>query len=154
MWSILPVITCTALGDLHINTKHILAHGQHHYISEMLAKNKWWTIRNGIHVYKKEYYYQRQVQQVPNKQQVPDKWRDACKLPKFIKFWVKHLQKISNRLYIRVCTFDIIYYYQWHVQQVPDKWRDACKSPKCIKFGVVSYNNYILMSMKCIYLVG
>ena len=24
--------------------------------------------------------------QVPDKQQVPDKWRDARKLPKFIKF--------------------------------------------------------------------
>ena len=23
---------------------------------------------------------------VPNMQQVPDKWRDECKLPKFIKF--------------------------------------------------------------------
>ena len=23
---------------------------------------------------------------VPDKQHVPDKWRDACKLPKFIKF--------------------------------------------------------------------
>ena len=23
---------------------------------------------------------------VPDKQQVPDKWRDACKLPKFSKF--------------------------------------------------------------------
>ena len=23
---------------------------------------------------------------VPDKQQVPDKWRDACKLAKFIKF--------------------------------------------------------------------
>ena len=29
-----------ALGDLHINTKHILAHDQHYYISERLAKNK------------------------------------------------------------------------------------------------------------------
>ena len=33
----LPV-TCTALGDLHIYTKHILAHDQHYYISERLAK--------------------------------------------------------------------------------------------------------------------
>ena len=34
----LPV-TCSALGDLHIYTKHILAHDQHYYISERLAKN-------------------------------------------------------------------------------------------------------------------
>ena len=27
-----------------------------------------------------------QVQQVPDKQQEPDKWRDACKLHKFVKF--------------------------------------------------------------------
>ena len=46
---------------------------------------------------------------------------------------VKGLQKISDRLYIRVCTFNKIYYYQWQVQQVPDKEqvpdksRDACK---------------------------
>ena len=33
-------VTCNALGDLHINTKHILAHDQHYYISESLAKNK------------------------------------------------------------------------------------------------------------------
>ena len=26
------------------------------------------------------------LQRVPDKQQVLDKWRDACKLPKFIKF--------------------------------------------------------------------
>ena len=32
------------------------------------------------------YYYQWQVQQVPDKQQVPDNWREECKLPKFIKF--------------------------------------------------------------------
>ena len=62
------------------------------------------------------------------------------------------LGKISDRLYIRVCTFNIIYYYQvqqvqqvpgttGQVQQVPEKWRDTCKLPKCIKFGVVSYNN-------------
>ena len=57
---------------------------------------------------------------------------------------VKGLQKISNRLYILVCTFNKIYYYQWQVpdkQRVPDKWRDACKLPKFITFGVVSYNN-------------
>ena len=40
----------------------------------------------------KIYYYQWQVQQVPDKQQVQDKqqvsdkWRDACKSHKFIKF--------------------------------------------------------------------
>ena len=60
---------------------------------------------------------------------------------------VKGLQKISDRLYIRECTFDKIYYYKWQVQQVPDKlqvpgkWRDACKLPKFIKFGAVRYNN-------------
>ena len=57
---------------------------------------------------------------------------------------VKGLQNISDRLYIRVSTFNKIYYYQWQVpdkQQVPDKWRDACKLPKCIKFSVVRYNN-------------
>ena len=37
--SFLPV-TCSALGDSHIYTKHILAHDQHYYISERLAKNK------------------------------------------------------------------------------------------------------------------
>ena len=60
---------------------------------------------------------------------------------------VKGLQKISDRLYIRVCTFKKNYYYQrqveqvWDKQQVPDKWRDACKLSKFIKFGIVSYNN-------------
>ena len=54
---------------------------------------------------------------------------------------VKGLQKISDRLCIRVGTFNKIYYYQWQVQQVPEKWRDACKLPKFIKFGAVSYNN-------------
>ena len=39
---------------------------------------------------------------------------------------VKGLQKISDRLYIRACTFNNIYYYLWQVQQVPDKWKDAC----------------------------
>ena len=60
---------------------------------------------------------------------------------------VKGLQKISDRLYIRVRTFNKIYYYQWQVQQVSDKqqvsdrWRDACKLPKFIKFGADNYNN-------------
>ena len=31
-------VTCSALGDLHINTKHILAHDQHYYITESLEK--------------------------------------------------------------------------------------------------------------------
>ena len=35
---------------------------------------------------KKICYYQWQVKQVPDKQQVPDKWRDACKLYEFLKF--------------------------------------------------------------------
>ena len=46
----------------------------------MYNKIYYYTIHNKI------YYYQWQVQQVGDKQQVPDKWRDACKLPKFIKF--------------------------------------------------------------------
>ena len=54
---------------------------------------------------------------------------------------VKGLQKISDRLYISVCTFNKIYYYLWQVQQVPDKWRDACKLPGLIKTGADSYNN-------------
>ena len=29
---------CAALGDLHICTKHILAHDQHYYISEGFQK--------------------------------------------------------------------------------------------------------------------
>ena len=62
-----------------------------------------------------------------------------------------YLQKISDTQYIRVCTFNKIYYYQWQVelvpdeQRVPDKWRDACKLPKFIKFGVVSYINIIII---------
>ena len=36
--------------------------------------------------YTQIYYYRWQVPQVPDKQQVADKWRDECKLPKFIKF--------------------------------------------------------------------
>ena len=36
----LTIYLHTALGDLHIYTKHILAHDQHYYISERLAKNK------------------------------------------------------------------------------------------------------------------
>ena len=60
---------------------------------------------------------------------------------------VKGLQKISDRLYLNVCKFYKIYYYQWQVQQVPDKqqvsdkWKDVCKLPKFIKYGAVSYNN-------------
>ena len=34
-WSILPV-TCSALGDLNIYTKHIFAHDQHYYITVSL----------------------------------------------------------------------------------------------------------------------
>ena len=55
---------------------------------------------------------------------------------------------MSDRLYIRVCKFNNIYFYQWQVKQVPDKqqdqpdkWREACKLPKFIKFGEYSYNN-------------
>ena len=67
---------------------------------------------------------------------------------------LKGLQKISDKLYIRVCIakFITILYitkfiitndrYNWYQkQQVPDEWRDACKLPKFIKFGAVSYNN-------------
>ena len=46
----------------------------------MYSKIYYCTIHNKI------YYYQWQVQQVPDKQQVTDKWRGACKLPKLIKF--------------------------------------------------------------------
>ena len=46
----------------------------------MYSKIYYYTIHNKI------YYYQWQVQQVPDKQQIPDKWRDACKLNKFVKF--------------------------------------------------------------------
>ena len=48
----------------------------------MYSKIYYYTIHHKI------YYYQWQAQQVPDKQQVSDKWRDACKLPKFIKFGV------------------------------------------------------------------
>ena len=61
---------------------------------------------------------------------------------------VKGMEKIRDRLYIRVCMFNKIYYYHGgQVQQVPDKqqvldkWRDACKLLKFIKFGAESYNN-------------
>ena len=69
---------------------------------------------------------------------------------------MKGLQKISGRLYIRVCIAQfvtILYITKFIVtnklllqqvpdkQQVLDKWRDACKLPKFIKFGAVSYNN-------------
>ena len=46
----------------------------------MFSKIYYYTIHNKI------YYYQWQVQLVPDKEQLPDKWRDAYKLPKFIKF--------------------------------------------------------------------
>ena len=62
-------------------------------------------------MFNKIYYYQWQVQLVPDKQQVPDMWRDACKLLKFIKFGVKGLQNISDRLYIMVYARYKIYYY-------------------------------------------
>ena len=39
IWSILPV-TCTALGYLHIKTKHILAYDQYYYIGERKAYKK------------------------------------------------------------------------------------------------------------------
>ena len=39
-----------------------------------------------VRTFDKICYYQWQVQQAPDKQQVPDKWSDASKLPKFIKF--------------------------------------------------------------------
>ena len=41
-----------------------------------------------VYTFKKIYYYHWQVQQVSDKQQVPDKWRDACKFLKFMKFGV------------------------------------------------------------------
>ena len=36
----LSIYLYTALGDLHIYTKHILGHDQYYYISERPAKNK------------------------------------------------------------------------------------------------------------------
>ena len=85
-WSILPA-ACTALGDLHIHTKHILAHDQLYcqLHDQCLQKiNDRLYIR--VCTFNKIYYYQWQEQQVPDKQQVADKWRDACKLTKLIKF--------------------------------------------------------------------
>ena len=38
-------VTCSALGDLHINAEHILAHDQHYYITEGLEK-----LSNGLYV--------------------------------------------------------------------------------------------------------
>ena len=37
---ILPV-TCTAFGDLHIYSKHILAYDQYYYIGERHTKYEW-----------------------------------------------------------------------------------------------------------------
>ena len=69
---------------------------------------------------------------------------------------VKGLQKISDRLYIRVCIakFITILYItkfiitnDWYNRyQISNKYQingemDACKLPKFIKFGAVSYNN-------------
>ena len=39
---------------------------------------------------------------------------------------MKGIQKISDRLYIRVCTFNKFIIILQKEQQVPDKWRDAC----------------------------
>ena len=68
----------------------------------MYIKIYYYTIHNKI------YYYQWQVQQqVLDKQQVSDKWRDACKLPKFIKFSavtsIKQFRNYDNNL--RYVTF-------------------------------------------------
>ena len=51
MWSILPV-TCSALGDLHTYTKHILAHDQHYYITEKDCKKISYGlyIRHGLYI--------------------------------------------------------------------------------------------------------
>ena len=38
-------VKCSALGDLHIYTKHILANDQNYYITEMLEK-----ISDGLHI--------------------------------------------------------------------------------------------------------
>ena len=44
-------VTCSALGDLHINTKHIFAHDQHYYITEMLEKlSDGLYIRDGVYI--------------------------------------------------------------------------------------------------------
>ena len=36
----MQLVTCPALGDLYIYTKHILEQDQHYYITERLAKHK------------------------------------------------------------------------------------------------------------------
>ena len=67
---------------------------------------------------------------------------------------VKGLQKISNRLYIRVCiakfitilyiTKFIITNDRYNRYQISNKYQingEMCKLPKFIKFGAVSYNN-------------
>ena len=56
----------------------------------MYSKIYYYTIHNKI------YYYQWQIQQVPGKQQVPDKWRDACKTCKTIMQFVYDLIQDSN----------------------------------------------------------
>ena len=38
-------VTCTALDDLHIYSKHILPDDEYYYISEKHTKSKWYTIR-------------------------------------------------------------------------------------------------------------
>ena len=38
---LLTINLYTALGDLNIYIKHIIAHDQHYYIRERLATNKW-----------------------------------------------------------------------------------------------------------------
>ena len=43
------------------------------------------SVHRGMHAYKKLLLPMTGTT-VPDKQQVPDKWRDACKLPKVIKF--------------------------------------------------------------------
>ena len=44
-------VTCSAPGDLHINTKHILALDQHYYITERLEKlSDGLYIRDGVYI--------------------------------------------------------------------------------------------------------
>ena len=88
---------------------------------------------------------------------------------------LKSLQKISDRLYIRVCTakfitilyINKIYYHQCQVQQVPDmqqvpdqqqvpdKWRDACELPtllNLVQSVIIIYAKYV--DKHCISLVS